>query len=89
MPISLQEAGPAPASYTHPPGYRQDSHAGELTSSQRAAHNANVEQDGRVFSTSGDDDDEGLWGTAKKWANAAGSTLAAAEGEVWRRINKD
>ncbi|KAM3431051.1 hypothetical protein MY4824_007345 [Beauveria thailandica] len=30
-----------------------------------------------------------IWNTAKKWASAAGDTLAAAEGEVWKAVNKD
>ncbi|KAM3512943.1 hypothetical protein MY11210_003426 [Beauveria gryllotalpidicola] len=30
-----------------------------------------------------------IWNTAKKWAWAAGDTLAAAEGEVWKAVNKD
>ncbi|KAM3499782.1 hypothetical protein MY10362_006986 [Beauveria mimosiformis] len=35
-------------------------------------------------------DGEGtIWNTAKKWASAAGDTLAAAEGEVWKAVNKD
>ena len=34
------------------------------------------------------EDDEGMWGAAKRWAQAAGGRLAEAEGEVWRRINK-
>ena len=42
----------------------------------------------RNESTAGDEDD-GVWDTAKKWAVAAGEGLAAAENEVWRRINKD
>ena len=32
--------------------------------------------------------DDGVWGAAKKWAQAAGGSIAAAEDEVWRRINK-
>ncbi|KAF4121134.1 hypothetical protein GMORB2_2096 [Geosmithia morbida] len=36
-----------------------------------------------------DNDDSSMWGQARKWAAAAGNSLAAAENEVWRRINKD
>jgi hypothetical protein len=32
--------------------------------------------------------DDGVWGAAKKWAHNAGDSLAAAESEVWRRINQ-
>ncbi|PHH62574.1 hypothetical protein CDD81_6889 [Ophiocordyceps australis] len=31
----------------------------------------------------------GVWDTARKWASAAGQSLAAAEDQVWKRINKD
>ncbi|KAI9902500.1 hypothetical protein N3K66_001852 [Trichothecium roseum] len=86
-------SGPQPtflqgsADYSHPPGYQQDTHASEFSSHQRAAHNASLSQDsGNVFS---DGDGEGVWDTAKKWASAAGGRLAAAENEVWKKINKD
>lgn len=85
LPTSLQEAGPTP-NLSHPPGYHQDAHASEFTSHQRAAHNANVTQGSML---SGDSEDGGVWDTAKKWASAAGDSLAAAENEVWKRINKD
>ncbi|RDA94351.1 hypothetical protein CP533_3787 [Ophiocordyceps camponoti-saundersi (nom. inval.)] len=35
-----------------------------------------------------DDQSPGVWDTARKWASAAGESLAAAESEVWKRINK-
>ncbi|CAG9937525.1 unnamed protein product [Clonostachys rosea f. rosea IK726] len=35
-----------------------------------------------------DQDEEGLWGAARKWATVAGNSLAQAENEVWKRINK-
>jgi hypothetical protein len=69
---------------SHPPGYQQDSFASEFNSAQRAAHN--VSERNNTFDTG---EDESVWGTAKKWANAAGNSLAAAESEVWKRINKD
>ncbi|KAM5351263.1 hypothetical protein ACJ41O_003986 [Fusarium nematophilum] len=76
--------------FSHPPGYHQDVHASEFSSAQRAAHEAAVAQDnGRRLSLMGDDDGEGVWQAAKKWASAAGEGLAAAENEVWKRINKD
>lgn len=76
-------------SLSHPPGYQQNIHASEFSSDQRAAHNAFVAQNSsRRISFTGDDD-EGVWDTAKKWAVAAGDSLAAAENEVWKRINKD
>ncbi|TDZ36370.1 hypothetical protein C8034_v008508 [Colletotrichum sidae] len=79
-------ADPA-SSLEHPPGYQQDVSASEFSSHQRAAHNAAVastaERGTQIQS------DEGVWDTAKKWAQAAGGSLAAAEQEVWRRLNKD
>jgi len=41
------------------------------------------------MNTFGSGEDESVWDTAKKWASAAGNSLAAAEGEVWKRINKE
>jgi len=73
----------------HPPGYHQNVNAVDFDSNQRAAHNANVSSGGRRSSTDGGDDDEGVWDTARKFVQAAGSKLSAAESEVWRRINKE
>lgn len=59
----------------HPPGYQQNTIASGPT----------------PFPSHGDfdaDDEEGVWDTAKKWAMAAGDSLAAAEHEVWKKINK-
>jgi hypothetical protein len=63
-------------------------HASEFSSAQRAAHEASVSQERRP-SLIGDNDEEGVWSAAKKWASAAGESLAAAEHEVWKRINKE
>ncbi|KAF4468316.1 hypothetical protein FALBO_4799 [Fusarium albosuccineum] len=83
------QAGRSGDNFSHPPGYHQDVHASEFTSAQRAAHEASVEQEGRRPSLLGDEDGEGVWQAAKKWASAAGESLAAAENEVWKRINKE
>jgi hypothetical protein len=88
IPRSLQESGPD-GNLSHPPGYQQDTHASELSSYQRAAHEAAVSQPATSFDQRGGFEDEGLWSTAKKWVSAAGDGLAAAENEVWKRINKD
>lgn len=82
---------------SNPPGYYQNVNASEFSSSQRAAHNAAIERDttdrmsisNRMSLSADNGDDEGVWGAAKKWASAAGEGLAAAEQEVWKRINKD
>lgn len=71
---------------SHPPGYQQDSFASEFNSAQRAAHHDYGRTDMNTF---GSGEDESVWDTAKKWASAAGNSLAAAEGEVWKRINKE
>lgn len=57
----------------HPPGYQQNANA--------PFHS--MHDQGPV-----DDDDDSVWGTAKKWASAAGNTLAEAESEVWKRFTK-
>ncbi|KAF7562016.1 hypothetical protein G7046_g2118 [Stylonectria norvegica] len=90
-------AGPGPtllygtsagADQSHPPGYYQNVNASEFSSSQREAHNVVVGENNRRLSLMGDyDDDEGVWDTAKKWAAAAGGSIAAAEQEVWKKIN--
>ncbi|KND88003.1 hypothetical protein TOPH_07382, partial [Tolypocladium ophioglossoides CBS 100239] len=86
-PTSLQEQNPA--SYSHPPGYQQNVLASEFNSYQRAAHHASVDRDSRMMPSFGQDGEPGVWDSAKKWAAAAGESLAAAENEVWKRINKD
>ena len=75
--------------HSHPPGYHQNINATEFTSDQRAAHHSFVAQNSRRLSLPGNDGEEGVWDTAKKWAAAAGDSLVAAENEVWKRINKE
>lgn len=57
-----------------PSGYQQN------VGQQRSYHDDDDHYDGQ---------DDSVWGTAKKWASAAGDSLAKAENEVWKRINKD
>ena len=80
-----RESSPA----AHPPGYQQDVNATEFSSHQRAAHHAQVESDWHWSGMPTDEDDEGVWHSAVKWAHTAGEKLKAAETEVWRRVNKD
>ena len=73
-------ASGAPASaqsspYAHPPGYQQN--AGGY---QHYQGGVDREQDS---------EQEGVWNSAMKWAQAAGKKLSDAESEVWRRINKE
>lgn len=36
-----------------------------------------------------DDGGDGIWGAARKLAQQTGERLAAAESEVWKKINKE
>ncbi|KAJ4165861.1 hypothetical protein LMH87_007471 [Akanthomyces muscarius] len=96
---SPYEAGPVPlpvgtalggginraTDMSHPPGYQQDTQAAEFSSGQRVAHDFSSSIGGGYE----EDGSASIWNTAKKWASAAGDTLAAAEGEVWKAVNKD
>ncbi|KAI2613019.1 uncharacterized protein GGS25DRAFT_146319 [Hypoxylon fragiforme] len=74
----------APNSYSleHPPGYHQNANASEVDGYKRLA----TQQSELENQT---DSSEGVWGTAKKWAQQTGEKLAAAENEVWKKISKD
>lgn len=80
---------------SHPPGYHQNVNASEFNSTQREAHDLAIAREDRSIShrvsvaIEGGDDDDGVWRAAKKWASVAGEGLAAAEQEVWKRLNKD
>lgn len=87
---------PGPSPLEHPPGYQQDVHADALNRYQRAAQDALEEEESRSRRTSsvtaglmGGDGEDGVWSGAKKMMAAAGEKLAAAEGEMWKRINKE
>ncbi|KAI1842825.1 hypothetical protein JX265_002638 [Neoarthrinium moseri] len=69
-------------SLQHPPGYQQNVNASELDKYQRSAV---LRNDSDQLS----DADEGVWNSAKKWAQATGEKLAAAETEIWKKINKE
>ncbi|QPH02265.1 hypothetical protein C2857_006474 [Epichloe festucae Fl1] len=76
-PTFLQGQYP-PASYSPPAGgYQQDVNAAGYNQYQRST--AAYE----------DQSEASVWDTAKKWAASAGDSIAAAENEVWKRINKD
>lgn len=75
-----------------PPGYRQNIHASEFSSSQRAAHEASVAQESpqkMSLAAIGIGEDEGVWVAARRWASFAGDSFASAEEQVWKRINRD
>ncbi|KAL7950873.1 hypothetical protein V8C42DRAFT_307798 [Trichoderma barbatum] len=86
QPTFLQSSENNEPDFSHPPGYQQNVNAADFSRDQREAHNASFAQDSYQHYN---DEDESIWNTAKKWAAAAGDSLAAAEQEVWKRINKD
>ncbi|KAI1457182.1 hypothetical protein F4805DRAFT_196502 [Annulohypoxylon moriforme] len=69
-------------SLQHPPGYHQNVNASELDMHQRSAIQQSELEGQR-------DDSGGVWDSAKKWAQQTGERLAAAENEVWKKLNKD
>lgn len=74
MPTTLMEGG---SSYgQHPASYQQNFGQPASSNYQRDDYDDYQNEDS-------------VWGTAKKWAVAAGNNLAAAEHEVWKKINKD
>ncbi|EHK15612.1 uncharacterized protein TRIVIDRAFT_38580 [Trichoderma virens Gv29-8] len=85
QPTFLQSSESTEPDFSHPPGYQQNIHAADFTRDQREAHNASF--GGGSYENY--DEEDSIWNTAKKWAAAAGDSLAAAEHEVWKRINKE
>ncbi|CAI6092040.1 unnamed protein product [Clonostachys chloroleuca] len=87
VPTPLGELGPGDGDsdrFSHPPGYHQNA-LGPGLSSRQEDQGIYTSQQQRFDD---DQDEEGLWGAARKWATAAGNSLAQAENEVWKRINK-
>ncbi|KAI0847924.1 hypothetical protein F5Y00DRAFT_240089 [Daldinia vernicosa] len=70
-------------SLEHPPGYYQNSNASELDNYQRSSIQRSAVEDQTGNSESG------VWEAAKKWAHQTGEKIAAAETEVWKKINKE
>ncbi|KAK8049942.1 hypothetical protein PG994_011672 [Apiospora phragmitis] len=85
-PTGIVGQGGAQSSLDHPPGYHQNVNAAGLDQYQRQAIARNESANRRQQDGT---EEEGIWGTAKKWAAGAGEKLAAAENEVWKRVNKD
>ncbi|KAI1777583.1 hypothetical protein F4818DRAFT_318637 [Hypoxylon cercidicola] len=85
VPASYSSQGPTAStgySLQHPPGYHQNANASELDRYQRAATQQNESEEQR-------EDTSGVWDAARKWAQQTGEKLAAAENEVWKKINKE
>ncbi|KAH6720002.1 hypothetical protein DL95DRAFT_146154 [Leptodontidium sp. 2 PMI_412] len=96
-PIAIPRAeGDLRRSLEHPPGYHQNVYASELTSDQRRAQETEQANNSSGLGLTTQDrgraegfDSQGVWGTAKKWAQTAGEKISVAEAEVWKKINKD
>ncbi|KAG4432269.1 hypothetical protein IFR05_012252 [Cadophora sp. M221] len=96
-PIAIPSAKGGPRrSLEHPPGYHQNVYASELTSDQRRAQETEQANNSSGLGLTTQDrgsadgfDSQGVWGTAKKWAQTAGEKISVAEAEVWKKINKD
>lgn len=70
----------------NPPGYQQNTSASGYGGYQGGGQNDSLLSSER---NGDEDDEEGVWNSAVRWAQAAGQKLSAAESEVWRRINKE
>ncbi|KAI1406677.1 hypothetical protein F4819DRAFT_4007 [Hypoxylon fuscum] len=79
---SVQGPTALSGSLQHPPGYHQNANASELDRYQRSAVQQNELEGQR-------EDSGGVWDSAKKWAQQTGEKIAAAENEVWKKINKE
>lgn len=74
----------------HPPGYHQNTSAADMPSYARPpASTFSSYESGSTPGGLGNEDDEGVWDTARKFVQTAGKKLSEAESEVWRRINKN
>ncbi|KYK60189.1 hypothetical protein DCS_01324 [Drechmeria coniospora] len=84
------QGGNSSDGFSHPSGYQQDVHASELNHNVRSGHNQAAYQYSSMASADQEESQSGAWwNSAKKWAASAGESLAAAENEVWKRINKE
>ncbi|KAI1265107.1 hypothetical protein F5Y18DRAFT_57907 [Xylariaceae sp. FL1019] len=69
----------------HPPGYHQNANASELDRYQRSAAEQRAYEDSQDSSEGG----SSVWDAAKKLAQQTGDRLAAAEHEVWKKLNNE
>jgi hypothetical protein len=88
-------AAPAPQiqAGSGPPGYQQNVHAQEMSPAARSSLEQEEQRRPSMAANLGlggdGTNDTNVWDTVKGWANAAGTTLAATEKVVWKRINRD
>ncbi|MCJ1465118.1 hypothetical protein MMC07_003734 [Pseudocyphellaria aurata] len=93
----LKGSGKDDASLEHPPGYVQNPYASDMTPSQRfATEQASQPErspalgysEKRRTSNAGFEDNEGLWGMAKKWAKEASDTVGTYVNDVNEKASK-
>lgn len=86
------------ASLEHPPGYVQNPYASDMTPGQRFATEQASQSGGsealgysekRRTSNAGFDDDEGLWGMAKKWAKEASDSVGSYVNDVNEKASRN
>lgn len=86
------------ASLEHPPGYVQNPYASDMTPSQRFATEQASQSGGsqalgysekRRTSNAGFEDDNGLWGMAKKWAKEASDTVGNYVNDVNEKASRN
>lgn len=89
-PTSLSEIGTGAGPASNPQGYQQGlhQHLGFTPAGPSGYQQPLYSGRGHTDTTAKEGEDDGVWEAAKKWAQAAGGSIAAAEDEVWRRINK-
>lgn len=94
---SVSGGGRDGASLEHPPGYVQNPYASDLTPDQRYATEQASQSGGsqalgynerRETSNAGFEDEEGVWGMAKKWAKGASDTVGGYVNEMNEKISK-
>ena len=88
---------PVRASLEHPPGYAQNPFASDMTPDQRFAAEQQQENgsdtvrslgyvDNAKGPRAGFEDDETVWGTARKWAKETGEKAGKLGEEVWGKF---
>lgn len=89
-PTTLFAGGAGSPPGNNPPGYQQGTHQaqGFTPTGSAGPYPSSDTGQGQGGLPGAEWEDDSVWGSAKKWAQAAGGSIAAAEDEVWRRINK-
>lgn len=94
----LNPGGESVSSLEHPPGYAQNPYASDMTPDQRfATEQANQSggsmalgyTDAGVNNRAGFQDDESVWGMAKKWAKGASDTVGDYVTDMNEKISRN